>query len=479
MRRVFGTAAALAFLVACTTTPSSGGATGTTLRIGEFNMEYGGTQVDWDQTVAVARALDADVIGLEEAWGNTRKLAAALGYPYADPRRQLISKLPILRAPGDPKEYVYLEIAPGSVVAIGNVHLSSSAYGPNHTDTDDPASIMATEERVRVPEIEPYARALAGLAAAGVPAFLTGDLNSPSHLDWTAATVDARRQVRYPLDWPVTETLAQSGFTDSYRAVHPDPAADPGLTWPAERPKVRGAWNPSPNAPQDRIDTIQSVGPATATTSDVITEDQVDPWPSDHRAVVSTFSVTPAAPPTLVSPDEQLVRQGDVATVRVHGAGEVQVATEGQPMTSQTVDGTDAALSFDTSAWEPGRYDLSLTDPGGARLATAPIWVEGPDDGPALSVAPLVPESEPVRVEWRFAPGNRWDWIGIYHRGADPNVDSYLLWAYTDGTIEGHVRLDEDAVGTFPLPPGDYTATLLMDDGYEDLARANFTVTPN
>ena len=77
---MFGTAAALAFLVACTTTPSSGGATRTTLRIG-VNLEYGGTQIDWDQTVAVARALNADVIGLEEAWGNARKLAAGSAIP--------------------------------------------------------------------------------------------------------------------------------------------------------------------------------------------------------------------------------------------------------------------------------------------------------------------------------------------------------------------------------------------------------------
>ena len=479
MRRVFGPLAALAFLVACTGgTPAAEGAK-PTIRVGEFNMEYGGTQVDWDQTVAVARALDADVIGLEEAWGNTRKLAAALGYPYADPRRQLISRLPILRAPGDPEEFVYIELAPGSVVAIGNVHLSSSAYGPNHTDTENASTITATEDRVRVPEIRPYARALAGLAAGGVPAFLTGDLNSPSHLDWTDSTVGARPQMRYPLDWPVTETLAKAGFTDSYRAVHPDPVADPGLTWPAERPKVRGAWNPGTNAPADRIDTIQSVGPATATASEVITEDQVDPWPSDHRAVVSTFSVTPATPPTLVSPDEQLVPQGDVATVRVHGAGEVQVTADGQRVTSQTTEGPDAALSFDTSDWAPGRYDLSLTDANGTAVATAPVWVEGPHGAPTLTVASKIGSGRPVGVGWRFAPGNRWDWIGIYRRGADPNVDSYLLWAYTDGTIEGQVSLDERAVGTFPLPPGNYTAMLLVDDGYRDVARANFTVTPN
>ncbi len=50
-----------------------------TIRIGELNIEYGGTVVDWDQTVAAAEALDADVIAIEEAWGHIPRLAEAMG----------------------------------------------------------------------------------------------------------------------------------------------------------------------------------------------------------------------------------------------------------------------------------------------------------------------------------------------------------------------------------------------------------------
>lgn len=450
-----------------------------TIRIGEFNIEYGGTIVDWDQTVAAVRALDADVIGIEEAWGNTRKLAAAIGYPYADPRRQIISRLPLLHAQDDPMQVLYVEVGPGQVIAVGNVHLNSVNYGPNRTDTRSPAFIKAAEKRTRVPGIELYTKALAGVAATGVPAFIIGDLNSPSHLDWTEATVGARPQMTYPLDWPVTETLAAAGFTDSFRAVHPDPVQDPGLTWPSGRPKVAGEWNPPPNSPQDRIDAIHVAGPATATASEVLGEDDIDPWPSDHRALVSTFDITPGTPPPLVSVDERVVEQGATAEIRTHGDGAVHIVDgDGAEVASQPTGGIDAALSFDTSALAPGHYDVAFEDPSGASIATTEFWIAEPGEEPSITVDRRIAHGEPIDVGWQVAPGNRWDWIGIYRRGADPEVASYLLWAYTDGTIEGNVSLDDAAFGTFPLPPGDYTAMLLVDDSYEAVATRDFTITP-
>jgi len=493
VRRLLIAVAVLALLGGCTSESTSGSTGGSptdditapsgdgerTIRVGEFNIEYGGTIVDWNQTVAAAKALDADVIGIEEAWGHTRKLAAAIGYPYADPRRQIISRLPLLHAQDDPMQTLYVEIAPGEVIAIGNVHLNSVNYGPLRTDTRSPAFIKAAEKRTRVPGIELYAKALAGVAATGVPAFVVGDLNSPSHLDWTDATVGVRPQMTYPLDWPVTETLAAAGFTDSYRAVHPDPVQDPGLTWPSGRPKVAGEWNPPPNSPQDRIDAIHVIGPATPVSSEVIGEDDIDPWPSDHRALVSTFDVTPGTPPDLVSVDERVVGQGTPATVRTHGQGTVRVLdAKGNEVASQPTGGVDAALSVDTAAMGPGLYDVTLEDESGASIGTTEFWVSKPGEEPSLTVKPRIAYGDPIDVAWHVAPGNRWDWIGIYRRGADPEVASYLLWAYTDGTIEGHVSLDDAAFGKFPLPADDYTAMLLVDDSYAAVATEDFTITP-
>jgi len=79
-------------------------------------------------------------------------------------------------------------------------------------------------------------------------------------------------------------------------------------------------------------------------------------------------------------------------------------------------------------------------------------------------------------VEWHSAPGNRWDWVGIYEVGADPMVDSYIEWLYTGSTIDGSATFDRDAHGAWPLRPGDYTVFLLEDDAYRAVASGTFSV---
>jgi hypothetical protein len=83
---------------------------------------------------------------------------------------------------------------------------------------------------------------------------------------------------------------------------------------------------------------------------------------------------------------------------------------------------------------------------------------------------------EPISVAVKDAPGDRWDWLGIYTRGGDPNVDSYLLWRYTHSAIDGTFTLRPSAPGIAPLPPGRYSVYLLRDDLYVKIAGAAFTV---
>ena len=48
---------------------------------------------------------------------------------------------------------------------------------------------------------------------------------------------------------------------------------------------------------------------------------------------------------------------------------------------------------------------------------------------------PTYAKGEPIDVTWNWAPGNRWDWIGVYPRHAD--VSSYLDYIYTGATVQG------------------------------------------
>ena len=133
-------------------------------------------------------------------------------------------------------------------------------------------------------------------------------------------------------------------------------------------------------------------------------------------------------------------------------------------------------IAVSTGGWEPGTYVALLMD-GTSVLSRMRFWIETPGDGPHVSTSHRVYRvGQPIDVRWWNAPGARWDWIGVYERGADPNVDSYLTWFYTHSAIQGRGTLDADSAGPWPLSPGRYSVFLLADDGYDILARQAFVV---
>jgi endonuclease/exonuclease/phosphatase family metal-dependent hydrolase len=464
------------------------------LKVGEFNIEYGGTHVSFDKVVEAIRRGGADVVGVEEAQTHIPKLARALGWPYFSERLQVVSKYPLIDPPGADAHYLLVEVRPGEVAAIQNVHLPSNPYGPFRVKQGaSRAKVLEIENRLRVPAIQVTLDAAEPLIDAGVPTFLVGDFNAPTWRDWTRRMVGVRPQIRYPVRWPVSLAVEAAGFVDSYRAVHPNPRVRPGLTWWADRPKLFGGYPPN-SAPQDRIDLIYATADARPTASVVVGEwNNVladvgirPPWPSDHRSVVSTFTLTPAPMPTLVAVERQLRDVGQDVAVRFHSAGGtnervVVVASGGSPATdavaSQPTGAPDGTVVFATAGWDPGAYDAVLVSASGDELSRIPFWLK--PDGADVRVSTgekTYAVGDPIDVSWTYAPARRWDWIGIYKRGRDPHVAWYLLWIYTGATVEGTVTLGEDAHGPWPLPAGKYTAYLLTDDGYKALARTDFRI---
>ena len=119
---------------------------------------------------------------------------------------------------------------------------------------------------------------------------------------------------------------------------------------------------------------------------------------------------------------------------------------------------------------------MQLLD-GGHVASRTPLSVAAPSAKPVLKLDKAAyKRGEPITAAWRDAPGARWDWIGIYARGADPNVDSYLFYVYTGQSVEGSVVVDKGGTGDWPLPAGKYDAHYLLDDGYTSLASAPFSV---
>jgi exonuclease III len=466
------------------------------LKVGEFNIEYGGTHVSFDKVVQAIRRGGADVVGIEEAQTHIPRLARALDWPYFSERLQVVSKYPLIDPPGADGHYLFVEVAPGEVVAIQNVHLPSNPYGPFRIKQGaSRKEVLEIENRLRVPAIRVTLDAAQPLLDAGIPTFLVGDFNTPTWQDWTKRMVGVRPQIRYAVRWPVSLAVEAAGFVDSYRAMYPNPRVHPGLTWWADRPKLFGGYPPN-SAPQDRIDLIYATPDATPTASVVVGEwNNVladvgirPPWPSDHRSVVSTFDVTPAPMPTLVAVAKQLREVGQDVAVRFHSPGgpneRVAVVPAGSAATDAVANQptgagqpTDGTLTFTTSGWETGAYDAVLLTGSGAELSRSPFWLKPVDGAVELSTGEdTYTVGEGIDVSWTYAPGRRWDWIGIYKRGRDPHVAYYLLWTYTGATVEGSATLGEDAHGPWPLPAGKYTAYLLTDDGYKALARTDFDI---
>ncbi len=458
------------------------------LRVMSFNIWYGGISIDFGRVADAIRAADADIVGVQETEGNLRRLADAAGLPYVDESLHLISRYPLFAVERDGVRFAYAAVARDRVVAVENVHLPCCPYGPNLVAAGKSADeVVELERRVRLPAIEPYLGPLGELADDGVPVFLTGDFNSPSHLDWTVEAAEAR-ELPYPVEWPAAKALADAGFRDSYRDAHTDPAAEPGLTWTPGQPPPRIR----PSETHDRIDWVLAAGPSETLSSDVVGEADgpdvgvgVSPWGSDHRAVVSSFAAEPAPAPYLVSAEPRVVEAGARVTLRFTLAGggpgrTVGIVAGDDPRAKplQTIPIYDAsdhiAPMLGTAGLAPGRYEAVLLDRGGGPLASSEFWIAARDAQPAIETtrASFAP-GEPIGVRWRDAPANKLDYVAIFEAG-DPSVYGYLGFVYTGARPEGALELTRADTGR--LAPGRYVARLVLDDGYSVLASAPFTV---
>jgi len=144
--------------------------------------------------------------------------------------------------------------------------------------------------------------------------FLGGDFNEPSHLDWIDSTKNLFDHNGVVYAWDNTLSLYKAGLVDCYREKFPNPVTHPGFTFPADNPLVdikRLAWSPKADD-RDRIDfvfyypdarlklnKVAIIGPrGSVCRNKRIIENSKDIfvapqgiWPTDHKAVLATFSL--------------------------------------------------------------------------------------------------------------------------------------------------------------------------------------------
>jgi endonuclease/exonuclease/phosphatase family metal-dependent hydrolase len=282
-----------------------------------FNAEGGGLNAGKpiDETVAVLRAVDADIVGLQEMRGLAPtcwrdqcppvgpsvagRLADEMGMHLYEQRynpritwaNAVLSRFPVVQ--GTPNDAGVIVDVHGRRLAVFNIHPDDYPYQPFQLlgipydgqpalETAEQAVLAAQETRGEALRLLLEDLASASDTDAQV---IFGDFNEPSHLDWTERAAAAGV---HPLavPFPFSRALEAQGFVDALRAVYPDELAKPAFTWtpnaPADDPAVH----------HDRIDFILVRGRGLTVESVAVVGEKspeadlvVTPWLYDHRAV--------------------------------------------------------------------------------------------------------------------------------------------------------------------------------------------------
>ena len=280
------------------------------MKVMSYNIFRGGTMrgQPLSQTAKVIQEAKADVVGVQETRSpsgvNTEKLAQLLGWNhYVNPRnRVILTRYEIVEEQGDG---IKVKLPSGQEAYIFNLHLPSNPYQPYqllsiqpkwHKHKDTPfikteAKAIAGAREARGKEISALLSQIRSLPDKETPVFVVGDFNEPSHLDWTEKAAESGRHP-IKVEYPNSLDMAKAGFADAWRTVYPDEMKKPGFTW---SPMYKAD---DPTTHHDRIDFVYFKGKGvTLNDAKVVGESDenadivVSPYPSDHRAVIATFTL--------------------------------------------------------------------------------------------------------------------------------------------------------------------------------------------
>ena len=273
-----------------------------------FNILYGGTHLgqSLEQTAAVIRLAQADIVVVCEQWGNAEPLADLLGFTchivVAPPYWKsvaVLSRYPITETFANG---VRLEMDLQQSVCVFGVHLTSTPYQPYrvrdkaYTEIEE---ILDEARETREQELVVVLSEIRPLIEAGERVLLCGDFNEPSHLDWTLASAREGHHFGLEMPWPCSKRVTESGMEDAYRVVFPDVCRHPGYTWTSVPGLGVGGSERAEDEVHDRIDFIYYAGlglePRAAS---IVGENSrnadlvVSPFPSDHRAVAVIYQIS-------------------------------------------------------------------------------------------------------------------------------------------------------------------------------------------
>lgn len=326
----------------------------TGITVMSYNIYRGGTMrgQPLSQTVKVIQEAKADIVGVQETRSpsgvNAEELAQLLGWNYYEDRgnRVIITRYEIVE---EMRDGIKVRLPSGQEVYLFNLHLPSHPYQPyqlleirpkwhKHTNNIEfiktEAEAIEWAKKARGAAITALLEQINKLPDQDAPVFVVGDFNEPSHLDWTEKAAESGR---HPIKvaYPASNEMTKAGFADAWRTLYPDEMEEPGYTWSPAYPFDDPTTHP------DRIDFVYFRGKGVnLKETKIVGENKenadlvVSPYPSDHRAVVATFTLPkqtqfwneiPFSPHT---PPEPVGQPGSKKTVTIGLIGDSTVAEQ-------------------------------------------------------------------------------------------------------------------------------------------------------
>jgi len=292
------------------------------LRVLVWNVLRGGNNVDQgpEKALAVIRAAEPDIVLLQESYdidGDRPRLGEWLASELGWNQHQAQSAHLCVLTPLELETTFFhhewhgvgarIRTAQDHELLVWSIWIDYRAF-VGYELRDNPAMSdkeLLEAESVRSNRLQQATAIIDHLRtsdqlASDMPLLVGGDWNTPSHLDWTEDTARVFKN-RRTLPLPVSKAMHKAGFTDVFRALHPNPVQHPGITW---SPMFRGPRSGQEGTAQsfERIDRLYLKNPAepserwtlrpiAADVLPLVWEDDSIPadqrtFPSDHGALL-------------------------------------------------------------------------------------------------------------------------------------------------------------------------------------------------
>lgn len=258
-----------------------------------------------DRMIEIIKESEADIVCMTETYGSAVDISNATGFEYwtPDPTANLtiFSRYPLENAGIVPGMSLYsfirgtVVLPSGQKVKIYNIWLTSEGRGINKiydmSISDQDFNVGDDNRADQLLGLINHSELKQDLINKDeTPVIVAGDFNCVSHLDYTQATKSAGFNFGRVLNCRASQDMQNSGFTDTYRHLHPNITEQTlGHTWET--------WKTSYPL-FARIDYIYSAGALmipqeseTMVYHKSNTTEHWPYWPSDHGAVMTTFTI--------------------------------------------------------------------------------------------------------------------------------------------------------------------------------------------